>query len=167
MPERFEAARRAVGGAHEHGALGGGQADVGQGDGYPWRGERRAVQARAQPADQAREVGVGRLEGAGDGEVRGPHRHVAAAVLDEDGHEDPERDGELEQQGERLLHAGKLARSAGSIRVCLSHSFRCRQNRERRSAPAGALYGTRSGLVIQSAPERIGSRADQKGGELR
>ena len=117
VPERSEAARRAVGGAHEHGALGGGQADVVQGDGYPRRGERRAVQLRAQPADQAREVGVGRLEGPGDGEVCGPDRRVAAAVLDEDGREDPERDGELEQQSESLLHAGKLAPFAGSIRV--------------------------------------------------
>ena len=135
MPEGLEAARRPVGGPHEDGPLGGGQADVVQGEGHSGRRQRCAPDACPEPPDETRVVGIGRLERARRGQLRGPHGRVPAAELEEDGHEDPERDGELEQECESLLHAGKLAPSTRSIPERLSHSSRRRENRDAAAFP--------------------------------
>jgi len=52
VPEGLEATRRPVGGPHEDGPLGGGQADVVQGEGHSGRRQRCAPDACPEPPDE-------------------------------------------------------------------------------------------------------------------
>ena len=113
VASRLEAPVVALGGAHEHGALGGRDAHLVDRHGDARRRQLRAAEARPQPTDDA---GVGRirdLEGAGSAQRRRVDGGVAAAELEEDEDEDAERDEQLEGETDDRLHG--VSRSEGGL----------------------------------------------------